>query len=287
MTIAACYLSSEGVVLGADSTSTVFVANPSGVGGAVHHLNYAQKVFEVGEDSSIGVAIWGMGLIGDLSHRTFIAQCADELTGSHMSDVREIVERFSVRFWREYQPRFQQFLDRFAVLERQATRTPPEEEEMAWLRQTFSGGFCLGGNTRSSRIPQSFQVVYGPGAPQPPVPIALAPGSASFWGCPNIIERVLYSWDQQLFGAVLQSGKWTGTGQELFDIISAHRIAQPSDLPLREAIDWVHTVIYTTIKAMKFSHHMPICGGPIEIAVISSDRRFRWVRHKRFDEALD
>ena len=56
---------------------------------------------------------------------------------------------------------------------------------------------------------------------------------------------------------------------------------------LPEAIDWVHTVIYTTIKAMKFSHYVPICGGPIEIALISSDRKFRWVRHKRFDEALD
>src|SRR5438128_980256 len=79
MTIAACYLSSEGVVIGADSTSTVFVANPSGVGGAFHHLNYAQKIFEVGENSSIGVALWGIASIGNLSHRTFIAQFADEV----------------------------------------------------------------------------------------------------------------------------------------------------------------------------------------------------------------
>jgi hypothetical protein len=287
MTIAACYLSSEGIVLGADSTSSVFVANPNGVDGQLHQLNYAQKVFEIGEDSTVGVAIWGMGSIGDLSHRTFIAQCADDLAGSYCSDVRAIAERFSDRFWREYQPRFQQYLDRYAVLEQQAARTPAEDGEIAWLRQTFSGGFCLGGHTTASRAPQAFQFIYGPGIPQPPAPGALAPGSASFWGCPNIIERVLYSWDQQLFLAVLQSGKWTGTQQELFDIIAAHRIAQPLDLPLREAIDWVHTVIYTTIKALKFSHYVPTCGGPIEIAVISSDRRFRWVRHKRFDEALE
>ena len=37
---------------------------------------------------------------------------------------------------------------------------------------------------------------------------------------------------------------------------------------------------------MKFSHYLPVCGGPIEIAVISTDRNFRWVRHKRFDDAL-
>ncbi len=43
MTIAACYLSSEGVVLGADSTSTVFVTNPSGVGGMSHQLNLPKR----------------------------------------------------------------------------------------------------------------------------------------------------------------------------------------------------------------------------------------------------
>ena len=58
------------------------------------------------------------------------------------------------------------------------------------------------------------------------------------------------------------------------------------DLPIREAIDWVHASIYTTIQAMKFSHLAPVCGGPVEIAVITTDRPFRWVRHKRLDAAL-
>lgn len=84
----------------------------------------------------------------------------------------------------------------------------------------------------------------------------------------------------------VHSGHWNAGPQELFDLVLDRKLAQPFDLPLREAIDWVHAVIYTTIKAMKFSHYSPICGGPIEIAVISSDRLFRWVKHKQFDEAL-
>lgn len=43
MTIAACYLSSEGVVFGADSTSTMYV---SGLGpgspGSEHHFNWVR-----------------------------------------------------------------------------------------------------------------------------------------------------------------------------------------------------------------------------------------------------
>jgi hypothetical protein len=57
-------------------------------------------------------------------------------------------------------------------------------------------------------------------------------------------------------------------------------------LPIREAIDWVHASIYATIKMMKFSHLPPVCGGPVEIAVITTDKKFRWVRHKRFDAAI-
>jgi hypothetical protein len=57
-------------------------------------------------------------------------------------------------------------------------------------------------------------------------------------------------------------------------------------LPIRDAIDFVYTCIYSTIKALKFSSLQQICGGPIEIAIITTDRPFRWVRHKAFDAAI-
>lgn len=56
---------------------------------------------------------------------------------------------------------------------------------------------------------------------------------------------------------------------------------------LRDAIDFAHACIYSTIKGMKFSNFFQVCGGPIELAVISTDRKFRWVRHKAWDAAID
>lgn len=61
----------------------------------------------------------------------------------------------------------------------------------------------------------------------------------------------------------------------------------PFVLPFRESIDWVHAMLYSTIKLFKFSALPPVCGGPIEIAAITSDRPFRWVKHKSLSEALD
>jgi hypothetical protein len=52
------------------------------------------------------------------------------------------------------------------------------------------------------------------------------------------------------------------------------------------AVDWIHPSINTTIKSLKFSHLAPVCGGPIEVTVITTDRTFRWVRHKELDSAL-
>ena len=50
---------------------------------------------------------------------------------------------------------------------------------------------------------------------------------------------------------------------ELVDLAMPHFLGQPLHLPIREAIDWVHASIYTTIKTMKFSHFAPVCGGPV------------------------
>jgi hypothetical protein len=87
--------------------------------------------------------------------------------------------------------------------------------------------------------------------------------------------------------AALLSGKWTGTPQEFDAIIAPHRLLHPPTVPIREAIDFTHACLSATVKAMKFSILHRSCGGPIEIAVITTDRLFRWVRHKTFASAIE
>ncbi len=63
MSIAAAYFVSEGIVLGADSSTTVMISTPEG-GGVVQLLTHSQKVFEVGSNSRLGICTWGAGSIG-------------------------------------------------------------------------------------------------------------------------------------------------------------------------------------------------------------------------------
>ena len=87
MTIAACYLSSEGVVFGADSTSTMYVEGP-GPQPVVpsHQFNYAQKIYEIGKDSTLGITMWAWKL--DSSYRTLIAQFAELLVTHGVQSTR-------------------------------------------------------------------------------------------------------------------------------------------------------------------------------------------------------
>lgn len=73
--------------------------------------------------------------------------------------------------------------------------------------------------------------------------------------------------------------------KELFDKImeAEPRRAAPSPaISLRDAIDYLHWIVYSTIK---YYRHIgfPLCGGKVEVASVTSDRGFRWVTHKSLD----
>jgi hypothetical protein len=288
MTIAACYLSSEGVVFGADSTSTMFVPGfDHRASGSEHHYNFAQKIFQIGENSTLAMTMWGLGSLPKISYRTLIAQFADLLVGQGAQSMADVATRWSRFFWSFYSTELSRVIARAQALHSQTNRTTEEEREFLNLLQTFSGGFCLGGYLMNDRTPSAHEILFNPTLTEAKVPPPLQIGRTKFWGCPNLVNRLLFGFDETVFSMIIQSGKWTGTDQDLFDVISPCCLGQPFDLPIREAIDWVYASIYTTIKTMKFSHMAPVCGGPVELAVITTDRRFRWVRHKGFDSAIN
>lgn len=295
MTIAACYVSPEGVVLGADSTASV-----NSTTDGFHYFNHTQKIFEIGESGTLGALTWGMGTLGELSYRTLFADFAGELETSPAKDIEEVGSRWSAKFWEAYSHskltstaivRCRE-LNEKSPYDAQAeptgdtTRTKDEEEEFLRLRNSLFVGFCIGGYLLSDRRPAAVSVEFDPLIDAPPTAKVLAANTRWFWGAPNIFHRLITGIDLNLFERIDNSEHWTGTTQDLVQLVQQFQFGHPI-LPIREAIDFVHVCIYSTIKALKFSNFSQICGGPIEVAVITTDRRFRWVRHKDFDTAID
>lgn len=290
MTIAMCYVAPEGVVLGADSTAS---ATPAA--GHFHFFNHNQKLFEIGEGSSLALLTWGLGGLPNLSFRTLAARLGDDLRKKPAKSVEEVAKLWANLIWQNYSTLLSKELARAQTLgakpPHDPNMTPPaagsrsesEEREFDSLMGNFVG-FCIAGYCAPDRDPQAYKVQIYPTDTSKPTPAKV--DGIEFWGAPNFILRSLLGFDTRLIHHVMQSGKWSGSPQELLDVLGKENLSVPANLPIRDAIDFVYSSIHQTIKALKFSNLNQICGGPIEIAVITTDRKFRWVRHKEWQAAI-
>jgi hypothetical protein len=286
----------EGVVLGADSTLSVLVSSSGQTG--YHYYNHNQKLLEIGQESSLGIVTWGLGSLEGLSYRTLVALLADQLSTNlaHTTPLQAAQAWISLFF-----PKYTATIgnvNEWTVLAGKApydpnaaqphptARTKDEEKRFQELKGALSVGFCIAGSAQPQRAPMAYAVIFQPTDTAPPTASPLAPGQFSFWGAPNMIERLIWGRDSQLRVDIKASGKWGGTDPELDVLLNKHFLAH-GPLPIRDAIDFVHACIYSTIKGIKFSNLPQTCGGPIELAVITTDRNFRWVKHKSFDEAVE
>lgn len=285
MTIAMCYLSPEGVVFGADSTSTFKVPG-------LHFYNHNQKIFEVGQKGTLGLVTWGCGGLTGTSYRSLVAQYATELDASSDATVLDAVTRWVSIFYAKYvdDPSHKHFQMLIAKLPHvpggndPLARTQEEEQLVSLLRNHLIVGFCVGGRLKNGFTCSAFEMVFRPGEPAPaPVPIPM--GHYGFWGVPDVIHRLFRGFAPELPAMLLSSGKWAGTEAELETLLGRLGVSHPT-IPIRDAVDFVHSAIYTTIKTLKFSVAEQVCGGPIEVAVVTTDRDFRWVRHKAWDAAI-
>lgn len=269
-------------MLGADSTSTY------GAPGAPHYFNNAQKLFEIGEESTLGVVTWGLGGLNAHSHRTLLAVLADSLKAKPPKTIEEVSERWAAQFWTVYTDPASPLAEHIARCKELAAkpeneRTPEEKKELFEKSGSLVVGFCVAGYLPADRSAQAFEILIDP-LKDHPTRTSIAMGWR-FWGAPNMIQRLIFGCDDGIKEAIMTSGKWQGTRPELDALIGNHALNHPI-VPIRDAIDFVHACISSTIKAFKFSSMSQICGGPIEIAVITTDRRFRWVRHKTWDAAI-
>jgi hypothetical protein len=292
VTIAACYLSPEGVVLGADSASTyIFPSGP-------HHFNYGQKLYEISrepETGTLGIVTWGLGGLALGSYRTLIAMLSDDFLSSAPATVEEAAIRWVDVLWPAYSTSLDNEIKKCAALGGKLAfdptqapdptrRTIFEEFELTNLKNQLVAGFCIGGYTLPAREPCAFEIVVDP-LKGKPVPQRLPPAQ-SLWGVPAIINRIIKGCGDEVRDAIIATKKWNGTAAELDAVISQYKIAHPQTVPIREAVDFIHVCLLTTVKAMKFSAQPRVCGGPIEVAVITTDRPFRWVQHKSWNAAI-
>ena len=204
---------------------------------SIHYLNHNQKVFELGEESTVGVVTWGLGGLPSASHRTTLGLLADSIKSNPPASVKEIAERWALQFWNAYtsEPIVVQCR---SINNKQPhdpgnttapnTRTEEEEKTLPNLKRNLFVGFFVAGHWPTDRMPMGFEVQFDPIATVAPSPKQYDVGTYFYAGAPNFIKRLIFGADDNLKRAIINSGKWTGSDTELVNLLKQFYLSHPT-----------------------------------------------------------
>jgi hypothetical protein len=278
MTIAISLKINDGLVLAADSASTVMAMVPGQqTANVINVYNNANKIFNLYKGLPIGAITWGGGAIGAASIATIVKDLRDRFSGKNAPDQSWIIakDKYTIE---HVAKQFRSFV--YEELYQPAMKDapgPPYPEI----------GFIVAGYSTGGHTPEEYSInINADGSCGEPVLMRKAAEVGATWaGQPEALNRLLMGHGSDL-SKILQNslgvpaeqiGAVMGVIQQSLQIPV---IVAP--MPLQDAIDLAEFMVETTIKYTRFIPGPSTVGGPIEIAAISKHEGFRWVRRKYY-----
>jgi len=268
MTIAISIKVNDGVVLAADSASTLF-----GAGGVQNVYNTANKVFNLYKGLPIGSITWGSGGIGNSSISTLIKDLRKRFMGfdkTHqdwkidkesykMEDVAKAVKTFF------YDEQYKKFY------------TDPKVQPVL--------GFIIAGYSTNEELAEEWRIFISNGNCEGPTLLRPKEISGIAWdGQPELLYRIIKGHGTGL-QVVLEN---LGTPKNQIPTVIQNIESQlevplhhPA-MPIQDAIDLANFLVEATIMFSRFAPGAPTVGGPIEIAAITKHEDFKWVDRKLY-----
>ena len=269
MTIAISMKINDGLVLAADSASTVVGQDPLGNLFAVNVYNNANKVFNLLKGAPIGAITWGAGSIGNASISSVVKDFRRQLsTGDgalnpNNYSIEEVATRFKAFVFDDrYQPAFREVPNKPAL------------------------GFIVAGYSTGVDMPDEYRIDIQNGECHGPKRLRETEESGMTWaGEPEAMTRLVLGFSPQLPGVLTQDlgvpPDQVGAAMQVLQQKLQLGLVFPA-MPLQDALDLAEFMVETTIKFSRFTPGAPSVGGPIELAAISKHEGFRWVKRKLY-----
>lgn len=280
MTIAISLKINDGVVLAADSASTILGATPEGQSFAINIYNNANKIFNLRKGSSIGAITWGSGSIGTASISTLAKDLRRRLSGLEGSHASWSLDPAGYKVF-DVAQRLKEFMyDEHYV---------PALTEWKNIPKKPSLGFVVAGYTPGQQMAEEYRIDIGEdGQCSGPNPLRQKNESGLTWsGMAEPISRIVLGFSPSL-GTVLEKALGVPPQQvgPALAIIQANLqqtgfLVHPA-MPLQDAIDLAEFLVYAATQYHRFAPGAPGVGGPIEIAAISKHEGFKWVKRKYY-----
>lgn len=280
MTIAISLKVNDGVVLAADSASTLLEKTTQGPG-VVQVFNNANKVFNLRKGLPLGLITWGAGSIGKAAISTLAKDLRERLTRRDEAhpEFHVDAENYTVE---EVAGNVRKFF--FDELYLPAFRDWPEKPPV---------GFIVAGYSAGGDLAEEFKIeVNAKGECESPIRLRTKEECGVNWfGEPEAITRLVLGFSPQL--PIVLEQRLGIKADEIPKVMSIIRDSLNApvvydSMPIQDAIDLAEFFVDVTERFSRFTPGAITVGGPIEIAAITKHEGFKWIKRKYyFSRALN
>lgn len=267
MTLVIALKVGDGIVLGADSASTVMF-------GDKYHNSYfnAEKLFNIRKGLPVGALTYGLGGLAGRS----VASLAKDLRERFGDKKQEAwyldPDKYTVEEIAEKMKRF--FFDELYA---------PEFKDTAPVEGVYMG-FVVGGYSARKRSAEIWELSMDKGSEVAMGEVASSalPWSIYWQGQGEAVQRLVRGWSPQTLKSLVDAGADEDTAMNILDSV------QPminGTMPIQDAIDFVHYLMDVTCGYIRFSPGNATVAQPIDSAAITPYEGFRWIRRKHYYSA--
>jgi len=268
MTICIAVRVAEGLVLAADSAVVLQgqAKTPDGtiVETIIQNFSFANKVTHF-KDYPVGVLNWGIGSIKARSIQSLIMEFEytyPQKGKSRAYTVRKIAEDLVTFIRKRY-----------------------DEAYPATLPMRPGLGFLVGGYSDKGFFADEFVYQFPKSTEWRTVRPDLPDGSPSFgvnwYGMTDALQRLVLGYDRNAMAELVKRGADLAMVQKWIKDNVAQLPLVFDGMPLQDAIDFAEYAVQVVIGRFRFGLGPPLCGGDVDIAVVTPDA-FRWAKRKQW-----
>lgn len=280
MSVAVLIAVHDGLVLAADSASTLSMPAPPGAvvpgGNMVANVyDNANKIFNLVKGQPIGCITFGSGNLGNASIGTLIKDLRKKLT-ENPKEMGFNADEYTMEGIANTLAKF--LGDECGKLEQSA-------------KLNTNVGILLGGYSKPGDLGESWSVEIQKGTPQ--LPRKLRPDhevGLSWGGATEVLQRMVVGFSPHLFeklAAVTQPPQNPAVLASQLGPVLAAQLQAPlvfAPMPIQDVIDLARFFVHSAIMYHRFLPGPNIVGGPIEIAAITKHENFKWISRKHYYE---
>lgn len=272
MTIAIALKVNDGLVLAADSASSILIRNEDGSSGVINVYDNANKVANLHKDIPVGVITWGAGSIGLASTSTLIKDFRKLITYDPIHKINPVsytVEEIALKFY--------DFIYNSHYIKAFETWEQSQRPEL---------GFVIGGYSTGGTQPEEWTInIQQGGVSSGPIKSRADDDSGANWhGVPEPISRLVLGYSTALPQILMMAEVEPQKIAEIM-LLAQNHLQSPMivpAMPIQDAIDIAHFLVDLTIKYVKYNPGPNTVGGPIEIAAITKHEGFKWITRKHY-----